>query len=340
MKHLKLCIEELFENNTVKNLIVRVGNRDSVFCDIKRSSEERTLTDTTLFDMASVTKMIATTSLFFIASDRGLISTNDKVSKFFDVPEDKSEMTVWNLLTHTMGIGHKSMVKGECSYENVQNYILSIPSDIPIGSDVRYSCPGYILLGKILEQVLGYRLDKLFTELVAKPLGMEYTTFLPDRTLDIVNSNGSPESVGIVNDYNSRYLGGVAGNAGLFSCLRDVMRYVRVLISEGEPLFSKDILFEAIKNQTSRMSVSRGLGFVYADEKYERTGSLLPIGSVGHGGHTGQLVFADIKSGLYSIILSDLKPCVYKKFGEKDYTDIHNKVMSDINTAVKKDIGD
>ena len=70
MKHLKLCIEELFENNTVKNLIVRVGNHDSVFCDIKRSSEERTLTDTTLFDMASVTKMIATTSLFFIRKKR------------------------------------------------------------------------------------------------------------------------------------------------------------------------------------------------------------------------------------------------------------------------------
>ena len=56
MRHLNLCIKELFESNTVKNLIVRVGNRDSVFCDIKRSSEKRTLTDTTLFDMASLSQ--------------------------------------------------------------------------------------------------------------------------------------------------------------------------------------------------------------------------------------------------------------------------------------------
>lgn len=337
MKRLNLCIEELFRSNTVKNLIVRVGNRDRVFCDIKRSSEGRILTDTTLFDMASVTKIIATTPLFFIASDRGLISKNDPVSKFFAVPEDKRDLTVWNLLTHTMGIGHKSMVKAGYSYENVQNYVLSIPLDIPIGSDVLYSCPGYVLLGKILEEVLAGSLDKLFAELVAKPIGMKYTTFLPHQTLDIVNSNDSQRELGLVNDYNCRYLGGVAGSAGLFSCIEDVMRYVHVLLSYGAPLFSKEIFLDAIKNHTPTMEENRGLGFLYVGEAYEQTASLFPIGSIGHCGHTGQSVFVNPENGLYAIVLSDATLCAGKKYGD-GYYDVVKKMRHDIHEAIKEDI--
>ena len=80
-------------------------------------------------------------------------------------------MTVNHLLTHTMGIGHKSMLNSEGGYENIHNYILGIPSDVPIGSEVLYSCPGYILLGKILEQVFSERLDKLFLDFKTAKLG-------------------------------------------------------------------------------------------------------------------------------------------------------------------------
>ena len=82
MKYSDLCINEIFQSRIAKNLIVRVGRGENILYDIKRSSEERRLTDTTLFDMASVTKIMVTTSLFFIASDRGLISKQDKVSRF------------------------------------------------------------------------------------------------------------------------------------------------------------------------------------------------------------------------------------------------------------------
>lgn len=337
MKYLDLCIRELFEKRTVRNLIVRVGREGEVIYDIKRSCEHRELTDTTLFDMASVTKIMATTSLFFIAADRGLISRHDRVSKFFKVPEDKKEMTVNHLLTHTMGIGHKSMLNGEGGYENIHNYILGIPSDVPIGSEVLYSCPGYILLGKILEQVFSERLDKLFLDFIAAPLGMEYTSFLPKRELDIVNSNDSSEECGAVNDYNCRFLGGVAGNAGLFSCVRDIERYVGVLLSCGEPLFSKDIFLEAIKNYTPGMAEDRGLGFIYVGEKYEQTGGLFPLGSFGHIGHTGQSVFVDPKSGLYTVILSDARLCVNRKFGGAESDEVE-KMRRDIHAAIKKDM--
>ena len=246
-------------------------------------------------------------------------------------------MTVKHLLTHTMGIGHKSMLKSTGGYENIQNYILHIPSDVPIGSEVNYSCPGYILLGRILEKVFSERLDRLFTELVANPLGMKYTSYHPDKRLDIVNSNSSAEELGLVNDYNCRFLGGICGNAGLFSCVRDIMQYVNLLLSYGESLFSKDIFLDAIKNHTSGMAEDRGLGFVYVGDKYERTGSLFPSGSFGHNGHTGQSVFVDPGSGLYSIILSDARICAEQNLiGGK--CDPVEKMHHDIYAAIKRDM--
>ena len=109
-----------------------------------------------------------------------------------------------------MGVGHKALNKEGNSYENIAEKILDIPSDIPIGADVRYSCPGFILLGKILEKIFGMPLNECFNELVAKPLGLENTSFLPLNRRNAVNSNLDKEKCGIVNDYNCQFLGGVA----------------------------------------------------------------------------------------------------------------------------------
>ena len=225
MNNLKKCIDLLLSDKTVENIIVRVGRGDEILCDVKRTVEDRVLTDRTLFDMASVTKIVATTSLALMAIDKGLLSVSDPVSKFFPVPDDKKEMTIKHLMTHTMGIGHKSLLKHTDGYETVQDYILNIPSDIPIGTGILYSCPGFIVLGRILETIYGERLDVAFKKRVAEPLGMHSSGYLPDRTLDIVNANGKEEMCGVVNDYNCRHLGCVAGNAGLFSNLEDMTTF-------------------------------------------------------------------------------------------------------------------
>ena len=316
MQHLETCVKKLLEEKTVENIIVKVGCGDDILCEIKKSAQDRQLTDRTLFDMASVTKIVVTTSLALIAIDKGMLAPSDRVSKSFPVPEDKQCLTVQHLLTHTMGIGHKSLLKSAGKYEKIQDCILSIPSDIPIGSNVLYSCPGFILLGRILEQIFQKRLDAAFYEYVAAPLQMCSSIFLPDQAKDIVNANLQEKDKGLVNDYNCRYLGGVCGNAGLFSDLADMTLYTKMLLSHGAPLFSKKTFEIATKNHTSDMDESRGFGYLYVDDRYFQTGGLFSQGSFGHFGHTGQSVFVDPKSRLYVIILSDATVSTVKKYGK------------------------
>ena len=330
MINLNKTIDGLISNGTVEHIAVRVGKRDDVICDVFRGG----VCETTLFDMASVTKIMATTSLTLIALDKGLLQLNDTVDKFYTT--DKS-LSVKNLLTHTMGIGHKALNKEGNTYENIAEKILDIPSDIPIGTDVLYSCPGFILLGKILEKVYGKPLNECFDEMVAKPLELENTSFLPKNIKNAVNSNLDQDMLGIVNDYNCQFLGGVAGNAGLFSNLSDVTNYVHFLLNKGRPLISEDTFLMAVQNYTLGMSESRGLGFLYVDDRYEQTGGLFEDGAIGHCGHTGQSVFVDYRSGLYVIILSDATVSTVRKYGNEHYDEVMD-MRSRLHGAIKQDL--
>ena len=321
-------IDEYVESGILEHIAVRVGRGDNVICDTFRGGVD----ETTLFDMASATKIMATTSLALIALDRGLLQLDDTVDKYCSTSK---VLTIKNLLTHTIGIGHKALNKEGNTYENIAEKILDIPLDIPIGADVRYSCPGFVLLGKILEIIFGMPLNECFDEHIAKPLGLENTSFLPWNREKTVNSNLDKTKRGIVNDYNCQFLGGVAGNAGLFSNLSDVTKYVHFLQNRGKPLIKEETFLLAAQNHTLGMSESRGLGFLYVDERYARTGGLFPDGSIGHCGHTGQSIFVDYKSGLYVIILSDATVSTVKKYGREHYDEVM-KMRARIHMAIKR----
>lgn len=299
---MKEFLKKLLVDGKVKNIAVKVGIGDIVIDECYLSSDE-SINEYTLFDMASVTKILATTSLMLIALDRGLISLDDKASSFFNC-EDRG-ITIQHLLTHTIGVGHRNLCLPDYNYDNIAERILSMPFEIPVGTDVIYSCPAFIVLGKIAEKVLGDRLDRLFNNLVAKPLEMNRTSFLPLRRDNTVNSNPEESGRGKVNDYNCSFLGGVAGNAGVFSCMADMTRFAHMLLNKGGNIYSDKIFNLAKKNYTANMSASRGLGFLYVDKRYKQTGDLFPEGAIGHCGHTGQSVFVDTDSGLYVIVLSD-----------------------------------
>lgn len=330
MEALERTLDELIEAGILSHAAVRVGQGDEVLYTAFRGGVD----ENTLFDMASVTKVMATTSLALIALDRGLIALDDGVSKWY--PNAKTIM-VKHLLTHTIGIGHKPLNKEGNTYENIAERILEIPQDIAIGTDVRYSCPGFILLGKILEQVFEKPLDVSTRELVCSPLGLARTSFLPEDKRSAVNANVDEALRGTVNDYNCRFLGGVAGNAGLFSCLADLTRYVRFLRDRGAPLVSEDTFLLAAQNHTVGMSESRGLGFLYVDERYAQTGGLFAEGAIGHCGHTGQSVFVDYRSGLYAIILSDATVSTVKKYGREHYGEVM-EMRAKIHMAIKQDL--
>ena len=338
LENLNACLDKYFNEGFLHNAAVRVGMGDKIICDLYRSTEFD-IDEHTLFDMASVTKIAATTSLCLIAMDKGLIKPEDKVSKFFHCPEDKKDLTLSHLLTHTMGIGHMPLDKAYITYDNVHEHILKAPLNIPVGTDVLYSCPAFILLGKILEKVLGEPLNLLFKRLVAQPLGMDETSFLPDRTKQIINANREERDRGIVNDYNCQHLGGVAGNAGLFSNIADMTKFAKMLINHGDPIIKSETFWEAAKNHTPGMTSQRGLGFVYVGKDYPLTGGLFPEGSVGHGGHTGQAVFADPKSGMYCIALTDSTISTIKTEPDYYYYEKVKEIRTAVFGAVKKDLG-
>ncbi len=320
MKHLENCIDRLMQEKTIEHIAVRVGRGDAVLYETYRGANT-----TTLFDMASVSKIIATTSLALIAMDRGMLKLTDQVG----------DLTIYQLLTHTIGIGHKALNKEGNTYENVGEYILNIPKDIPVGTDVLYSCPGFILLGKHLEALYGKPLDVLLQEEVAVPLGMKHTCYCPTERTNVVNANPTEEERGIVNDYNCRFLGKIAGNAGVFSCMEDMDRFAQMLLHRGTPIISEKTFDLAAQNHTASMSASRGLGFLYVDERYAQTGGLFPKGSIGHCGHTGQSVFADPVSGLYVIILSDATRTI-KQYGDGNYK-TGKQMRAALHAAIGKD---
>lgn len=330
MINLDKSIDEFIASAVVKHIAVRVGKHDDVICDTFRGG----VCEKTLFDMASVTKIMATTSLALIALDRGLLHLDDTVDKFY--PTQKT-LTIKNLLTHTIGIGHKSLNQEGNTYGNIAERILDIHTDIPIGTDVRYSCPGFILLGKILEKVFEKPLNKCFEEMVAEPLGLENTSFLLKDRKNAVNSNLDEEKCGTVNDYNCQFLGGVAGNAGLFSNLSDTTKYVHFILNRGKPLIEEETFLLAVQNHTAGMSESRGLGFLYVDDRYKQVGGLFSEGAIGHCGHTGQSVFVDYRSGLYVIILSDATISTVRKYGKEHYDEVIN-MRSRLHTAIKQDL--
>ena len=299
---LEKTIDEYVESGIPEHIAVRVGQGNHVIYDTYRGGVD----ETTLFDMASVTKIMVTTSLALIALDNGLLNLEDKVHQFYSTSKP---FTIKNLLTHTIGIGHKSLNKEGSNYANIAEKILDIPSDIPIGTE----------------------------ELVAKPLGFENTSFLPSYGQNTVNANLNEEKRGIVNDYNCQFLGGIAGNAGLFSNLSDVTKYVEFIQNRGKPLIKEKTFLLAAHNHTAEMSESRGLGYLYVDGRYKQTGGLFEDGAIGHCGHTGQSVFVDYRSGLYVIILSDATISTVKKYGNEHYNEVMD-MRARLHSAIKCDL--
>ncbi len=274
-------------------------------------------TEDTLYDMASCTKILATTAIAFRFIDMGKLALYDSISRFISVPEDKKDIEIRHLLTHTSGIrSHFLLEKDGRSPDEVAEIILSVPLSTPTGTKVEYSCMGYILLGKILEKIGGKSLDVLAEELVFKPLGMFNTCYNPlDKGYADIATTEYCEKLGkykkgIVHDENACFLGGVSANAGVFSTAHDVARFAQMLSGKGTidgKQFISPSLFElATTDLTPTLGEGRGLGFVVKQHNtLSAMGDLYPAGSFGHNGYTGTSLYVHDKTGLFVVILAN-----------------------------------
>jgi CubicO group peptidase (beta-lactamase class C family) len=272
------------------------------------------VTGDSLFDLASVTKIVVPATLSMLLLEKGLISLHEPIQEFLDdVPEDKAGITIKHLLTHTSGIkAHMLLQETAQSPPEAVESILKTELSAPVGTATEYSCLGFILLGKILEKVTGEELDILAKKYILDPLGMQNSGYNPKKG-HIIPTEYDKETgrhlTGAVHDENARFLGGVSANAGLFSSLTDMKKYCAMLSRNGmagnTPFVSKAVLELYKQNYTPGMSESRGLGFSLNDGRAHALGDLFPVGSYGHTGFTGTCFFVDIKTGLYVILLTN-----------------------------------
>ena len=289
-------------------LSVGVGSR--VLC--RRVFGDATLH--TLYDMASVSKILGATMIALRWLEEGKLRLYDRVGAFLDAPADKADITVLQLMTHTSGIPDHFLLQEECAApeEAVQAILRHPLAQAPGGAPI-YSCMGYILLGKLLEIIGGEPLDKLARAWVFEPLGMARTTYHP--TGDVAPTEWDPETQallrGVVHDENARFLGGISANAGIFSDLTDMTRFAQMLacggrLPDGSAYLSPATLRAALVNRTLGPDREfRGLGFNLAGSPANFLGDLMSPRAYGHTGFTGTSFAVDPETGLFVVLLTN-----------------------------------
>lgn len=291
------------------------------------------VTTGTLFDAASLTKVIATAPSVLLLAEQGKIDLDARLATYF--PEcangGKEAITIRHLLTHTSGL--KPGLPAEPAWHgDAAAHALAcseVVTDAP-GTRFRYSDINYILLGQLVRKVSGMPLDQFAQQHIFTPLKMRDTGFLPLARFaagGIAPTHESPLAEaeralhgdlpggavlqGVVHDPTARRMDGVAGSAGMFSTARDLARYARMLLGGGELDGVRILSPDSVRLMTTAQSPAgiaqvRGMG-MDIDSPYavRPRGTVFPVGSYGHTGFTGCIVWIDPNSRTFYVFLSN-----------------------------------
>ena len=219
-----------------------------------------------------------------------------------------------HFIKHTSGMpAHFYLSEESDCTGNANRAIRAHPLEHAPGALPVYSCMGYILLGRILEQIGGQSIDRLAQEYVFEPLGLTHTTYRPAG--DVAPTERDPATGellrGAVHDENARFLGGLSGNAGIFSDLCDMTRFVQMLalggkLPDGTQFLSPATLRAALVNRTPGAGHEfRGLGFNLAGSPSNFLGDLMSPRAYGHTGFTGTSIAVDPDTGLFVVLLTN-----------------------------------
>ena len=276
------------------------------------------MTVDTIFDCASLTKVIATTSSLMKLFEQGKFRLNDRITDY--IPEfqgGKSDITIRNLFTHFSGLAPDVPLKPEWSgYETGLRLAYMEKPAGPAGVRFVYSDINFILLGELVHRLSGQPLNEYARQNVFLPLGMAETMFLPPASLgpriaptERLAGDALPLR-GVVHDPTARFMGGVAGHAGLFSTAGDLARFAQMMIDggtlDGVRVFSPLTVAKFTEPQTPPgQTILRGLGWDIDSPFSGNRGELFPIGSFGHTGFTGTSVWIDPSTRTYVILLAN-----------------------------------
>ncbi len=311
-------VQEAVDQGTIPGAVVLIGHNGKVvyrhaFGHRSLEPSVEPMTVDTIFDLASLTKCIATATSMMQLIESGRVRLNDRVSAYLPdfAQNGKQDITVRELLTHYSGLGPDLDLKQPWQGRDAA-YRMAMEQrpEYPPGSRFLYSDINFETLGFLVEKVTGEPLNEYAEEHVFKPLGMKDTRFLPpsDWSARIAptqyDENGHMLR-GTVHDPTARRMGGVAGHAGLFSTADDMSKFAQEMLTGHTILSRLSIEKMSTPQQPANASSLRGLGWDIDSPFASNRGELLPVGSFGHTGFTGTSLWMDPVTDTYVILLTN-----------------------------------
>ena len=316
-------VEQAIEDGRIPGAVLLVGHKGQIVH--RKAYGKRALIPTaepmtvdTIFDLASLTKVVATSSSLMKLFEEGKFRLNDRVTQY--MPEfqgGKSDITIRNLFTHFSGEPPDLQLNPPWSgYQTgIRMAMIEKPTAQP-GTHFVYSDINFILLGELVHRLSGQTLSDYARQQIFLPLGMKETMFQPPASLapriaptERTGPNGPPLR-GVVHDETSRYMGGVAGHAGVFSTADDLARFCEMLLGKGQLDSTRLFSPLTVEKFTTPQSppdqpILRGLGWDIDSQFSGNRGDLFPIGSYGHTGFTGTSIWIDPVTDTYVILLAN-----------------------------------
>jgi len=271
------------------------------------------MTTETIFDIASLTKVVATTTAIMQLEEQGKIRLNDPVVKY--IPEfgqnGKDDITVRDLLTHFSGLAPDLDLSHPWSGHDV-GYSMAFGSQPVAPPEVRfiYSDINFIMLGALVERLSGISLDSYCMQNIFSPLGMDHTRYRPpaEWVSQIAPTEYDERGQmlrGVVHDPTARRMDGVAGHAGVFSTADDLAKFAQAMLDGGPVLSLLAITKMTTPQQPPYVPVLRGLGWDIDSPFSSNRGEFLPVGSFGHTGFTGTSIWIDPTTRTYIVLLTN-----------------------------------
>jgi uncharacterized protein YbbC (DUF1343 family)/CubicO group peptidase (beta-lactamase class C family) len=344
LARLDAVINDAIADHKLPGVVVVVGRGDTIVWRKAYGSRAlqpapEAMTLTTIFDLASLTKVVATTPAVMMLVEDGKIRLTDPVASF--IPEfgkyGKDRITIRDLLTHMSGLRPDLDLGDEWTGRDAAIRLASeeVPASPP-GRRFVYSDINFLLLAEVVARVSHQPFEAFVETRLFAPLGMRETMFRPPASLVPRIAPTEPATLrGVVHDPTSRRMGGVAGHAGLFSTAADLTIYCRMLLGGGAVGSARVLAPLTVARMTSPASPVgepnlRGLGWDLDSSYSANRGEFLPQGSFGHTGFTGTSLWIDPATRLFIVFLSNR----VHPDGKGDVTPLRGKVATIVASSL------
>lgn len=273
-------------------------------------------TTRTIFDLASLSKVVATTTMAMILYERGLLDLEAPIigtlPEFSSDNPRRKEVTFRMLLAHSSGLpAYEKLFLQAGSREALVREAFRVPLKYPPGTHAEYSDVGFILLGEALQRLSGESLDAFCQREIFGPLGMTSTSFNPRSDLRAQIPPTADDKIfrqriiqGEVQDENASVMGGVAPHAGLFATAEDVATFADCILNGGQPILRRETVARFTKRESTPPGTSRALGWDTPSSP-SQSGRYFSPSSIGHLGYTGTSLWIDPERQLSVTLLTN-----------------------------------